>query len=103
MHRHLTPAIVRQLGTALGLWGYTLDLGLTGKPQEANPDLIAVEESPVYGAILSMIEEQEPPRMVKKEVSGVSVYVDEAPSALYLAMREAMYEAYRQAARSAQG
>lgn len=62
------------------------------------PDLIAVEESGVYAAVVTMIEEQDPPLVVKKQIGGVSVYDEESPSALYLAMREGMFEAYRRAA-----
>jgi hypothetical protein len=98
MNQHLTPAIVRQFGIAFGLWAYNLDVALTGRRQGDRPDLVAVEESAVYAAVLDMIEEQDPPLVVKKQISGVSVYAEEAPSALYLAMREAMFEAYRRAA-----
>ena len=98
MNQHLTPAVVRQFGIAFGLWGYNLDVALTGSAQDRTPDLIAVEESAVYAAVLSMIEEQDPPRVVKKQIGGVSVYEEERPSELYLAMREAMFEAYRRAA-----
>jgi hypothetical protein len=45
-----------------------------------------------------MIEAQDPSRVVKKQIAGVSVYAEESPSTLYLAMRDAMFEAYRQAA-----
>src|SRR5437016_1180428 len=100
MNQHLTPAIVRQFGIALGLWGYNLDLALNGRGQGDMPDLVAVEESPVYAAILDMIEKQDPPGFVKKRLDGVSVYAEETPSALYLVLREAMFEAYRRAAQA---
>jgi hypothetical protein len=98
MHQHLTPTIVRQFGIAFGLWGHNLDIALNGKSQGSNPDLIAVEESAAYAAVLEMIEAQDPSQVVKKQVAGVWVYAEEKPSALYQAMREAMFAAYRQVA-----
>ena len=101
MDHHLTPAVVRQFGVAFGLWGYNLDVALTGRAQQGTPDLVAVEESAAYAAVLTMIEEQDPPRVVKKQIAGVSVYEEEKPSELYRAMREAMFEAYRRAVAAA--
>jgi hypothetical protein len=98
MNQHLTPAVVRQFGVAFGLWACNLDSALLGRPQAGNPDLSSVEESAVYLAVLEMINQQDSPQVVKKEVAGVWVYVEEKPSALYQAMREAMFEGYRQAA-----
>jgi hypothetical protein len=97
MDQHLTPAIVRQFGIAFGLWAHNMDLALLGRSQGDKPDLIAVEETDAYGAVVKMIEEQTPPRVVKKQVGGVTVYDEEQPSALYQILREAMFAAYREA------
>ena len=50
----------------------------------------------VYGAILEVIEKQDPPQVVKKEADGRTLYAETRPSALYLLLREAMLDAYRQ-------
>ena len=91
----LTPAVARHFGTAFGLWGYSLDLSLNGAGQGQNPDLIAVEESQIYAAVLEAIDSQVPRSMARREISGVTVWAEEKPSELYLVLREAMFEAYR--------
>jgi hypothetical protein len=98
MDQYLTPKIVRQFGIAFGHWAYQMDLALLGRPQGDKPDLIGVEESDAYGAVVKMIEDQDAPRVEKQEVAGVMVYVEEQPSALYQVFREAMFAAYRQEA-----
>jgi hypothetical protein len=96
MNQYLTPAVVRQFGAALGLWAHNLDVDTAGRGQGDMPDFIGVEETAVYGAILQAIEKQDPPRVIRKEVDGVALYAETRPSELYLLMREAMLEAYRQ-------
>ena len=91
----LTVPVVCHFGTAFGLWGYNLDVMLNGKGQGDHPDLIAVEESDIYAAVACAIEAQDPPRMVRREVAGVRVWVEEKPSELYAVLRHAMFEAYR--------
>lgn len=91
----LTPVIVRHFGTAFGLWGYSLDISLNGTGQGKNPDLIAVEESQIYAAVMEAIDSQVPPSVARREISGVTVWAEEKPSELYLVLREAMFEAYR--------
>jgi len=91
----LNPTIVRQFGVAFGLWAYGQDVAFSGHGQSKNPDLIAVEESETYAAVMAAIEAQDPARMVKSQIGGVAVWVEEKPSALYGVMREAMFEAYR--------
>jgi hypothetical protein len=91
----VTPAIARLIGTAFGLWGYSLDLSLNGEGQRKNPDLIAVEESQIYAAVMEAIDSQVPPSVARREISGVTVWAEEKPSELYLILREAMFEAYR--------
>lgn len=91
----LTLAIARLLGSAFGLWGYSLDISLNGEGQGKNPDLIAVEESRIYAAALEAIDCQAPASVARREVSGVTVWAEEKPSELYLVLREAMFEAYR--------
>jgi hypothetical protein len=98
MHWHLTPDVVRQFGAAFGLWAYQWDVALNGEPQAGGLDLVAVEETDAYAAVMRMIEAQDPPIVVKKEISGVPVYAEEKASALYLVLRQAMVEAYRAAA-----
>ena len=91
----LTPSIVRQFGVAFGLWGYSMDISLNGKGHGKNPDLIAVEESNIYGAVVEAIEAEAPSSAAKRQVAGVTVWVEEKPSELYVVLREAMFEAYR--------
>jgi hypothetical protein len=91
----LTPVIVRHFGTAFGLWGHSLDISLNGQPQGNNPDLIAVEESQIYAAVMEAIDSQLPPALARREIAGVTVWAEEKPSELYLILREAMFEAYR--------
>jgi hypothetical protein len=91
----MTPAIVFHFGTAFGLWGYSLDVSLNGESQGRNPDLIAVEESHIYAAVMETIDSQAPSSVARREISGVTVWAEEKPSELYLVLREAMFEAYR--------
>jgi hypothetical protein len=91
----LTPVIVRHFGTAFGLWGYSLDISLNGAGRGKNPDLIAVEESHIYAAVLEAIDSQVPPSVARREISGVTVWAEDKPSELYLVLREAMFDAYR--------
>jgi hypothetical protein len=91
----LTLPIVRQFGIAFGLWAYSTDIALTGHGQGKKPDLIAVEESDPYAAVVEAIDEQAPPRGVKREVAGHQVWIEEETSELYTVLREAMFEAYR--------
>jgi hypothetical protein len=98
MNWHLTPDVVRQFGAAFGLWAYQLDIALLGRPQAGSLDLVAVEESDAYAAVMRMIEAQDPPVVVKKEIGGVPVYAEEKASALHRVLREAMVDAYRLAA-----
>jgi hypothetical protein len=91
----LTPVLVRNFGIAFGLWGHSLDISLNGEPQGKNPDLIAVEESHIYAAVMEAIDSQVPPSVARREISGVTVWAEEKPSELYLILREAMFEAYR--------
>jgi hypothetical protein len=91
----LTLPIVRHFGIAFGLWGYSTDVALTGRGQGNNPDLIAVEETDVYAAVVEAIEAQEPTRRIKREIAGRNVWSEEGVSELYGVLREAMFEAYR--------
>ncbi len=91
----LTLPVVRNFGIAFGLWGYSLDVALNGKGQGKNPDLVAIEESDSYAAILDAIEAQEPSHAARREVAGTTVWVEERPSNLYAVLRETMFEAYR--------
>jgi hypothetical protein len=91
----LTLSVVRHMGVAFGLWGYRIDLALNGTGQGKNPDLIAVEESDIYAAVMDAIEAQAPRSGARREVAGRTVWWEEEPSELYIALREAMFEAYR--------
>src|SRR5262245_25697772 len=91
----LTPVVVRQFGIALGIWGYATDVMLDGGGQGRNPELIAIEESDIYGAVMEAIEAQDPAHYAKRQVNGRAVWAEEKPSELYQVMRSAMFEAYR--------
>jgi len=75
-----------------------MDIAMHGRAQSGNPDLVAVEESEIYAAVMKAIEMQDPPDMVKREIAEKTVWVEEKPSELYVTMRVAMFETYRRAA-----